>query len=246
MGRVCGYRDTVWGWNQIGGRLVDDRPAYIHVVEVHVRRRVEPDVGHLVVDREATFAHPRLDPAPQLDGLSEHRRLPHDALGVQDTFVAFPPLAVTGEARGDEADPPMQAVLLGRPDELMELRGVIDPAEERVVEAAGDDHAAAPAAKPSQAHRFRVPRTDHAGWRQPRKRLASQLTSSNVHRSIHEHVEAESRARPELEHTNPALDAIAERHESYACNLFEAADPAHQIAPGHRRPVDQGQWRLLA
>src|SRR5207244_13404328 len=70
-------------------------------------------------------------------------------------------LPISGEARGDEADPPMQAVLLGRPDELMELRGVIDAAEERVVEAAGDDHAAAPAAKPSQAHRFRVPGTDH-------------------------------------------------------------------------------------
>src|SRR5258706_15199697 len=128
----------------------------------------------------------------------------------------------------------MESVLLRRADQLVELRRVVRSAEQRVVEAARDEHAAAPAAKPAEPKRLGVPGTDDPGRGEPAERLAVQLAPAHIERAIDQDVEHEAGPGAELEHAYAALDAIAERDQSHSSELFEATDPAHQIAPGHR------------
>src|SRR5207245_7519855 len=116
---------------------------------------------------------------------------------------------LAGQPRGREADPAMQPVLLRGFDELVEVGGVVDAPKQRVVEAAGDEHAAAPGAKPAEAHGLGVPGADDAGRREPRERAAAELAPADVHRPIHKHVERVPGAGPELEHPYAALDPIA-------------------------------------
>src|SRR6266849_2766265 len=219
---------------QVLGALIDDRPAHVHVVEVHVGRGIEAGVDDLVVHREPALADPRLDPPVQLHRLAIYRRLADDAFGPQHALVTIPALAVAGEPRGDQADAAMEPVLLGGFDELVEVRGVVNAAEQRVVEAARDQHAAAPGATPADAHRLDEPRDDDAGGREPRERAAVELTSTHVHRPIHEHIECVAAPGPELEHPHDAFDPITERHQPDPRDLFQATHPAHQIAPGGR------------
>src|SRR5207245_6813506 len=72
-----------------------------------------------------------------------------------------PPLA--GQPRRHEADPAMEPIVLRRFDELVEVGGVVDAAEQCVVQAAGDQHAATPRPKPAEAHRLGEPRPDNPG-----------------------------------------------------------------------------------
>src|SRR5712692_6523105 len=232
--QVLGHRHAGRRRDQVLGALIDDRPAHVHVVEVHVGRWIEAGVDDLVVHREPALANSGLDPPVQLHRLAIYRRLADDAFGPQHALVTIPALAVAGEPRGDQTDPAMEPVLLGGFDELVEVRGVVNAAEQRVVEAARDQHAAAPGAKPAEAHRLGEPRADDAGGREPRERAAVELTSTHVHRPIHEHIECVAAPGPELEHPHAAFDPITERHQPDPRDLFQATHPAHQIAPGGR------------
>jgi len=143
------------------------------------------DNYHLTI----TLADPGFDPPPELHGLAEHGRLANDAFRPQHALVALPPLAITGQAGGHEPEPAMEPLPLGWLDELVEVGRVVQPAEERVVESAGDEHAAAPAAEPAHAHRLHVPGTHHTGRREPCKRAAVELAPPHVHRAVDQHVE---------------------------------------------------------
>ena len=160
---VLGHRHAGRRRDQVLGARVDDRPAHVHVVEVHVGRGVEAGVDDLVMHREPALADPRLDSPAQLHRLAEYGCLANDALGPQHTLFTVPSLAVAGQARRHEADPAMEPIVLRRFDELVEVGGVVAAAEQCVVQAAGDQHAATPRPKPAEAHRLGEPRPDNPG-----------------------------------------------------------------------------------
>ena len=74
---------------------------------------VVADVDDLVADQEMRLADPRLDPAAEKQLLAEDRGLPDLALRVERTLIAFPALAVSGEACRPVGDAAVQAEGLG-------------------------------------------------------------------------------------------------------------------------------------
>ena len=83
---------------------------------------------------------------------------------------------------------------------------------ERVVKAAGDDHAAAPGPEPAPSVRVVVPGGDHPGGRQPAERLPSELAPADVEAAVNKHVERESSAGTELQYPDTPSLAVADGH----------------------------------
>ena len=223
--------------DEVLGACVDDRPSNIDVVEIHVGGGIEGHVDDLVMHGEATLADASLDPPAQLHRLAVHGRLPDHPLRPEHALVALPPFAVSGQARRHETDPAMQPVFLGRLDELVEIGRVVDTTEQRVVQAARHQHAAAPAPEPTEPHRLGVPGSDHTRRRKPGQRATVELAPADVHGPIDQHVECVAGPRSELDHPHPSLDTVAKRDEAHSGYLLETADPAHELAPGRGRPV---------
>ena len=130
--------------------LVDDRKADVHVVEVHVRRRVVPQVLDLVVDLETRLADPHLDPAAQQELLSEEGCLEHLALREEHALVALPALAVSDETGGAVRDAPVEAERLRLLRRVVVVLGRVLRHEQRVLEPAGREQTAAEVAEEAE------------------------------------------------------------------------------------------------
>ena len=75
-----------------------------------MRRQRVARIHHPVGQPHLVAAQIGLDPALQMQDLAEQRCLHHRPLGPEDAALAFPPLAIAGQPRGDGADPAMQPV----------------------------------------------------------------------------------------------------------------------------------------
>src|ERR1700680_281294 len=78
--RVRGNRYARWGRDQVMGTFIDNGPADVHVIQVHVRDGVEAHVDDLIVNREPALSKPGLDPPAQLHRLAVNRRLANHPL----------------------------------------------------------------------------------------------------------------------------------------------------------------------
>ena len=106
----------------------------------------------------------------------------------------------------------------------MVLLGRVLCHEQRVLEAARGQQAAAEPAEEAEAFGLVEPRAGEAGGRGPGERAAGVLAASDVEGAVDDHVELESGARPELEQPDAPLDAVAERQQPYPGSLLQAAD----------------------
>ena len=153
---------------------------------------------------------------PQQQLLAEDGGLQHLALGVEDALVAVPPLSVAGQARRAVRDPPVQAERLRRLRRVVVLLGRVLGHEQRVVETAGRQEAAAEVAEEAQALRLVEPRSGEAGRRQPRERPSRRARTGRCRSPVDDDVELEARAGSELEQADSALGPVAERDQPNA------------------------------
>ena len=165
--RLAGARTHRRGRGEELGAVVDHWPADVHVVEQHVRRRIEALVGDLVPDRQARLAERNLDPASEHQVLSEDRGLADLALGEEDAVVAVPALPVAEEPSRRSGDPSVEPVALGRLRRVVELSGRVLGRAEGVVEPARRQKAGAEPAQKAEALRLGKPRAGEPGRRDP-------------------------------------------------------------------------------
>ena len=92
------------------GAIVQHWPANIDMVEQHMRRTIKTLVLDPVVNRDAGFADPGLDPPNEMQVLREHRDLGDLSFGPECAVVAVPARAVTGQARRFETDAAVNTV----------------------------------------------------------------------------------------------------------------------------------------
>ncbi|CAM5232075.1 hypothetical protein STENM36S_07494 [Streptomyces tendae] len=219
----------------VAGPLVQEGPAYVDVVEVHVRCRVEAGVAHPVGQADLAAAEIRLDAAGEPQVLAEDRGLAHLALGPEHAAaVVLPPLAVPGEPGRDVGDPPVQRVHGRAPRWITVLRGVHLGAEERVVQARGEQQPRE-AAHHGQAVVVAVlvqSRMPEARRRAPAEAPALELGPAQVHRPVHEHVEGESGAGPELQRADAAFGAVVQDDGPHPARRAQVAR-----VPGQGLPV---------
>jgi hypothetical protein len=197
-----------------------------------VRAARVPDVLDLIGDREPNLADSRLDAPAQHEALAEHRGLQHLALGPQHALIACPALAVPEQSRRQPAGPPVQPV----GDALQHVRLIemgrrVPAGYQRVVQAAGHHHPAAPGAEPAPLVWLVVPGRDHARGRLPAQRQPGELASADIETAVDQHVEREAAAGTELKDAHAAAEAIAEGHQPDSRGLLQPANPPQQFGP---------------
>lgn len=228
----------------VAGALVQEGPADVDVVEVHVRRRVEARVAHPVDQADLRTPEVGLDAAGEPQVLAEDGRLAHLALGPQHAAaVRLPPLAVPGQPGREVGDPAVQGVHGRAPRRVAVLRGVHLAAEERVVETRGEQQPRE-AAHHGQAVVVAVlvqSGVAEARRRAPAEATALELGPAQVHGPVHQHVEREPAAGTELQCADAAFGAVVQD---------DGPDPARraQIArvPGEGLPVVGASVQLHA
>ena len=208
-----------------------DRGTDVAVVQQHVGARRAADVGHPVDDAQRCAAQVRLDAPAQFELLAEDGDLAHLALGPEHALVAHPLGAVADQAGRDRGVPPVQPVLLGAVVRVVEVAGVIGAAEQGVVEPAGRDQSAGPAAEPLDAARVDERGRLQPHRRPPRERCAAEGRPTDIEPAIDQHLELQSAARREPQQPDSPGRTVRRLDEFDSRDLLEAADPREQFRP---------------
>ena len=161
--------------------------------------------------------------------LAEDRCLQRLAFRPEHALVALPALAVARQPGGTVGEASVERELLGLLRRVVVLGGRVLGHEQRVVDPAGGQKAAAPVAHEAEALPLVEPGAGEADAGVPRQRTAGELAAPDVEGAVDEDVEGEAGARPELEHAHAALGAVAERGEPNAGDLPEATGVAQEV-----------------
>ncbi len=194
-----------------------------------MRRPVPADVLDLVGDGQARLADARLDPPAQDEVLAEDRCLQRLAFRPEHALVALPVLAVTRQPGGAVGEAPVERELLGLLRRVVILGGRVLGHEQRVVDPAGGEKAAAPVAHEAETLPLVEPGAGEADAGVPRQRTAGEFTATDVEGAVDEDVEGEAGARPELEHAHAALGPVSELGQPNAGDLPEATGVAQEV-----------------
>ena len=216
-----------------------------------MRRPAETVVHDAIGDPDRILPDAGFNSPNQMQVFAKHGGLLNDALGPKNATVAGPGLAVAGQSGRYRADPPVKRMthaLLAMVIVIVRRRLA---GRQNVVEPAGHQEARE-RSRPGQAvfaFIFVKGGMPEAGRRVPADGLAFVFAFRDVHRPVHEHGEAQSSSRAELQHADarstpsPRVTSrtpanwVSDPHRSATCRRESVLPNNLTIVAIHRRSL---------